>query len=163
MAENKPLSDSARPVFITGASRGIGAATAREFAKHSHPVALCARNKDAIEKLAQEIDAAGGKAVAVPCDVGDPAQVESAIASAPGPPVRVSVVGATNETCTPCPADPTTSNIPAFGSDLDTSRVVEDAGATMSPKLSALTPRTDTPCTIRAVTWIVAFALVPSP
>ena len=77
MAESKPL-----PAFITGASRGIGAATAREFAKRGHPVALSARNKDAIEKLAQEIRAAGGKAVAVPCDVGDPAQVERAIASA---------------------------------------------------------------------------------
>jgi 3-oxoacyl-[acyl-carrier protein] reductase len=77
MAESKPL-----PVFITGASRGIGAATAREFAKRGHPIALSARNKDAIEKLAQEIGAAGGKAVAVPCDVGDPAQVERAIGTA---------------------------------------------------------------------------------
>ncbi|HEX3970672.1 MAG TPA: SDR family NAD(P)-dependent oxidoreductase, partial [Stellaceae bacterium] len=77
MAEAKPL-----PVFITGASRGIGAATAREFAKRGHPVALSARTKDAIEILAQEINAAGGKAVAVPGDVGDPAQVERAIAGA---------------------------------------------------------------------------------
>jgi NAD(P)-dependent dehydrogenase (short-subunit alcohol dehydrogenase family) len=77
MAESKPL-----PVFLTGASRGIGAATAREFAKRGHPIALSARNKEAIEKLAQEIRAAGGIAAAVPCDVGDPAQVERAIASA---------------------------------------------------------------------------------
>jgi NAD(P)-dependent dehydrogenase (short-subunit alcohol dehydrogenase family) len=76
MAETKPLS-----VFITGASRGIGAATAREFAKRGHPVALSARGKDGIEALAQEIRASGGTAVAVPCDVGDPAQVERAIAT----------------------------------------------------------------------------------
>jgi len=76
MAETKPL-----PVFITGASRGIGAATAREFAKRGHPVALAARGKDAIEKLAREIRASGGNAIATPCDVGDPAQVERAIAA----------------------------------------------------------------------------------
>jgi 3-oxoacyl-[acyl-carrier protein] reductase len=77
MADSKPL-----PVFITGASRGIGAATARVFAKRGYPIALSSRGKDAIEKLAQEIRAAGGKAVAVPCDVGDPAQVERAIGTA---------------------------------------------------------------------------------
>ena len=77
MAESKPL-----PVFITGASRGIGAATAREFAKRGHPVALVARSKEGIETLAHEIRAAGGRAIAIPCDVGDPAQVEAAIASA---------------------------------------------------------------------------------
>jgi 3-oxoacyl-[acyl-carrier protein] reductase len=82
MAESKPASQSTRPVFITGASRGIGAATAREFARRGHPLALAARNRDAIAKLAQEINAAGGKAIAVPCDVGDPAQVERAIATA---------------------------------------------------------------------------------
>ncbi|HWE76204.1 MAG TPA: SDR family NAD(P)-dependent oxidoreductase [Stellaceae bacterium] len=81
MAESTPPADSTGPVFITGASRGIGAATAREFAKRGHPIALVARNKDAIENLAQEIIAAGGKAIAVPCDVGDPAQVEQAIAT----------------------------------------------------------------------------------
>ena len=75
MAE-KPL-----PVFITGASRGIGAATAREFSKRGHPVALTARRQEAIEEIAQEIRASGGMAVAIPCDVGDPAQVERAVAA----------------------------------------------------------------------------------
>jgi NAD(P)-dependent dehydrogenase (short-subunit alcohol dehydrogenase family) len=75
------MAEASPPVFITGASRGIGAATAREFARRGHPVALSARDANAIEKLAQEIRAVGGKAVAIPCDVGDPAQVERAIAA----------------------------------------------------------------------------------
>jgi 3-oxoacyl-[acyl-carrier protein] reductase len=81
MAETKSPPNSDRPVFITGASRGIGAATAREFAKRGHPVALSARGTEAIETLAREIRASGGQAIAIPCDVGDPAQVERAIAS----------------------------------------------------------------------------------
>ena len=82
MAESKPSSGSTRPVFITGASRGIGAATAREFGKRGHPVALAARSTAAIETLAQEIRAAGGTAVAIACDVSDCTQVERAIARA---------------------------------------------------------------------------------
>jgi NAD(P)-dependent dehydrogenase (short-subunit alcohol dehydrogenase family) len=84
MAETKPASASIRPAFITGASRGIGAATAREFARRGHAVALAARGKEAIEKLAQEIRAAGGTAIAIACDVGDPVQVERAIARCVG-------------------------------------------------------------------------------
>lgn len=74
MAETKPL-----PVFITGASRGIGAATAREFAKRGHPVALMARNKEAVERVAGDIRAAGGTAIALARDVGDAEAVMRAI------------------------------------------------------------------------------------
>jgi NAD(P)-dependent dehydrogenase (short-subunit alcohol dehydrogenase family) len=66
MADSTPL-----PVFITGASRGIGAATARHFAKVGHPVALVARTASALDALAQEIESAGGRAIALPCDVTD--------------------------------------------------------------------------------------------
>ena len=77
MTDPKPL-----PVFLTGASRGIGAATARHFAGKGHPLALVARNAEAIEQLAREINAAGGKAIAIPCDVSDAKSVAEAVARA---------------------------------------------------------------------------------
>lgn len=55
--------------FITGASGGIGGATARLFAKEGANVALAARSVDKLEALAKEIEAMGRKAVVCPCDV----------------------------------------------------------------------------------------------
>ena len=55
-----------RTVLVTGASRGIGAATARAFAEVGASVVLVARGTDAIADLAGEI---GDRALAVPCDV----------------------------------------------------------------------------------------------
>jgi NAD(P)-dependent dehydrogenase (short-subunit alcohol dehydrogenase family) len=77
MSDPAPL-----PVFLTGASRGIGAATARHFARAGHPVALFARNRQAIEALASEIGKTGGKAIALAGDVADRAAVERAVAEA---------------------------------------------------------------------------------
>lgn len=62
--------------IITGASRGIGAATARVFAEAGATVVLAARDAQALTALAQGIQAAEGQALAVPTDVGDPAAVE---------------------------------------------------------------------------------------
>jgi 3-oxoacyl-[acyl-carrier protein] reductase len=56
--------------IVTGASRGIGADAAREFASAGVSVVLVARDKGSIDALAQEINDAGGKAVACRCDVG---------------------------------------------------------------------------------------------
>jgi NAD(P)-dependent dehydrogenase (short-subunit alcohol dehydrogenase family) len=62
--------------IITGASRGIGAAAARTFAEAGATVVLAARDEWALAALAGEIRAAGGQALAVPADVGEPAAVQ---------------------------------------------------------------------------------------
>ena len=65
-------------VVVTGASAGVGRATAREFGKHGAKVALLARNEDGLEGARKEIEAAGGTALSIPTDVADYEQVEAA-------------------------------------------------------------------------------------
>lgn len=60
-----------RVALVLGASRGIGAATARRFAARGARVVLASRDRGALEALASEIRASGGEAVAVPTDLGD--------------------------------------------------------------------------------------------
>lgn len=66
-------------VFITGASRGIGAAAARAFAEAGARVAVTARSADAIAELAGEIGAE--RAIAITCDVSRYWEVEAAVAT----------------------------------------------------------------------------------
>ena len=66
-------------VVITGASAGVGRATAREFARHGAWVGLVARGRDGLEGARREVEAAGGRALALPVDVADPVQVEAAV------------------------------------------------------------------------------------
>jgi NAD(P)-dependent dehydrogenase (short-subunit alcohol dehydrogenase family) len=62
--------------LVTGASQGIGRATARALAEAGAKVAAAARNIDKLASIVAEIEAAGGEAFAVPMDVADVAQVK---------------------------------------------------------------------------------------
>lgn len=65
--------------LVTGASSGIGAATARLLAEQGASVALVARRKDRLDGLATEITQAGGAALAVAADIADSEQAEAAV------------------------------------------------------------------------------------
>lgn len=69
-------------VVVTGASAGLGRAIAREFGKHNARVALLARGTQGLEAAAAEIEASGGKALAIPTDVADPEAVQAAAEAA---------------------------------------------------------------------------------
>jgi NAD(P)-dependent dehydrogenase (short-subunit alcohol dehydrogenase family) len=65
-------------VVITGASGGIGRATARRFAQDGASIALLARGRAGLEGAAREVEELGGTALVIPTDVADPEQVEAA-------------------------------------------------------------------------------------
>src|SRR3954449_5782915 len=69
-----------RVVVVTGASSGIGRATARMLGARGERVALLARGPVKLEAAAEEVRAAGGTALAVPVDVADAEAVEAAAA-----------------------------------------------------------------------------------
>jgi short-subunit dehydrogenase len=68
-------------VVITGASAGLGRATAHAFAKRGARIGLLARGRQRLEATRAEVEAAGGEALAIPTDVSDPEQVENAAAA----------------------------------------------------------------------------------
>lgn len=65
-------------VVITGASAGVGRATAVEFAKHGAKIGLLARGANRLEAARAEVESNGGQALCLPTDVSDPAAVEHA-------------------------------------------------------------------------------------
>lgn len=75
-------------VVVTGASSGIGEATARAAARRGARIVLAARREERITDLAEEL----GRAVAVRCDVTDPSQVDTLVQSAVDAFGRVDVV-----------------------------------------------------------------------
>ncbi len=80
-----PLAPSPMPltVFVTGASAGIGAATARAFVRLGDRVIVSARSAEKLEALAAEITAGGGEALALPLDVTDAAAHVAAVEALP--------------------------------------------------------------------------------
>jgi citronellol/citronellal dehydrogenase len=80
---------AARTLFITGASRGIGLAIALRAARDGAQIVVAAKTTETNPKLpgtiysaAREIEAAGGKALPVQCDIRDEASVQAAVAQA---------------------------------------------------------------------------------
>ncbi|MFX0574512.1 SDR family NAD(P)-dependent oxidoreductase [Nocardia nepalensis] len=65
--------------LVTGASSGIGRATALELARHGAAVAVVGRREDRLADLATEITGAGGRALVVPADVTDPTAAAEAV------------------------------------------------------------------------------------
>lgn len=67
-----PITLPSKPIAITGASSGIGEATALACAAAGMPVALAARRLDRLQALVTQINSNGGHAIAVECDVDNP-------------------------------------------------------------------------------------------
>ena len=81
-----------RVAIVTGAGRGIGAAVARTFAAAGADVVIASRTKDQLEEVAADVVAAGRRAVVVPCDVSDTANLEELVARAMTDLGRIDVV-----------------------------------------------------------------------
>ncbi len=73
------MSDDKRVAFITGASRGIGRAVAERLARDGRHVVLVSRTPGPLHELKASIEAAGGTATTVACDVGDSKALADAV------------------------------------------------------------------------------------
>ena len=76
----KPVELAGKRILLTGASTGIGEAAAEKFARHGATVVAVARRQDLLDELADRITAAGGTAMAIPCDLSDMDAVDALVA-----------------------------------------------------------------------------------
>ena len=67
-----------RVVVVTGASAGVGRATVQQFARRGDSLGLLARDPERLEAARRDVEAAGGRAIAIPTDVADAEAVEQA-------------------------------------------------------------------------------------
>jgi 3-oxoacyl-[acyl-carrier protein] reductase len=65
-----------KAVVVTGAGRGVGRSIALALAREGARLALVARTESELNAVLGEVEALGGEAIAVPCDISDPKQVE---------------------------------------------------------------------------------------
>jgi short-subunit dehydrogenase len=78
---SEPADLRGQVALITGGSRGLGLALAREFGQHGCRLALCARNAAELEAAGQSLRADGYECFVIPCDVSDSSQVEHAVSA----------------------------------------------------------------------------------
>lgn len=69
-------------VLITGSSRGLGFALAREFGHKGAHLVICARNEQELERARQKLAQQGADVLAIPCDVTQPDQIRKLVAQA---------------------------------------------------------------------------------
>ena len=68
-----------RVALVTGGGSGLGAASAKKLAQAGARVGVLSRTRDEIEKVAREIESAGGQAAALEADISDPQQMQAAV------------------------------------------------------------------------------------
>jgi len=73
------LSLRGKSAIVTGGSKGIGRAIALAFAEAGASVVLAARGPDDLDRTVKEVEASGGRALAVPADVADPQQAQTLV------------------------------------------------------------------------------------
>jgi NAD(P)-dependent dehydrogenase (short-subunit alcohol dehydrogenase family) len=78
-ATRRTCSFAKKVVLITGGSRGLGLVLARQFCQEGARVVLLARDSDELARARDELVRRGGEAIAISCDLHDPAQIESAV------------------------------------------------------------------------------------
>jgi NAD(P)-dependent dehydrogenase (short-subunit alcohol dehydrogenase family) len=80
---NRLIEDSLQGevALVTGGSRGLGLALARELTAEGCRIALCARDEAELERARQDLEARGAEVMTVPCDLRDEAQVNAMVAA----------------------------------------------------------------------------------
>ena len=79
LRNRRAISLRAKSVIVTGGSRGLGLVLARELVREGARVAICARDEEELERAVEDLDALGGEAIALECDVTDRVQVEAMV------------------------------------------------------------------------------------